>query len=68
MRVCCRYWIGANMKFVVVVLSVLVWPSVIFAAEDIKQPIGIERILQELRVLDSSMDTEGDHVVGEQMC
>ncbi len=56
------------MKYVVVMLSVLVWPSVLFAAEEPKQPIDIEQLLQDLRDLDSSLDMEGDHVVGEHLC
>ncbi len=30
--------------------------------------IDMDRLLQELRDLDSSQDKEGDHVVGEQLC
>ncbi|NQV82400.1 MAG: hypothetical protein HQ494_01155 [Rhodospirillales bacterium] len=56
------------MKYIVLMLSVLIFPSVLFAAEEARQPITMEQILQDLRDLDSSMDRMGDHVVGEEMC
>lgn len=60
--------LGAVMKYIVLMLSVLIFPSVLFAAEEARQPITMEQILQDLRDLDSSMDRMGDHVVGEEMC
>ncbi len=56
------------MKYFTVMLFVLVWPSALFAADEPRQPIDIERLLQDLRDLDSSTDREGDHVVGEHLC
>ncbi len=56
------------MRVIWVLLFVLVWPSAIFAAEETRQPIDIDRLMQDLRDLDSSTDMEGDHVVGEQLC
>ncbi len=56
------------MRYIAVLLFVLVWPSVIFAADEPRQPIDIDQLLQDLRDLDSSTDMEGDHVVGEQLC
>ncbi len=56
------------MRVIWVLLFVLVWPSAIFAADGLPQPIDIDRLLQDLRDLDSSTDMEGDHVVGEQLC
>ena len=56
------------MRVIWVLLFVLVWPSAIFAAEEPRQSLNIDQLLQDLRDLDSSTDTEGDHVVGEQLC
>ncbi len=33
-----------------------------------KPVIDMDRLLQELRELDSSQDMQGDHVVGEEIC
>ena len=60
--------LGASMRYIAVLLFVLVWPSALFAAEQPRQPIDINQILQDLRDLDSSTDTEGDYVVGEMLC
>ena len=60
--------LGATMRFIALILFVLVWPSAIFAAEEPRQPINIDQLLQDLRDLDSSTDMKGDHVVGEQLC
>lgn len=56
------------MKFVVVIAFILVWPSALFAAEERSQPIDIDQLLQDLRDLDSSLDSKGDHVVGQLLC
>lgn len=56
------------MKFIVTLMFVLMVPSALLAAEERKQPVDIEQLLQDLRDLDSSTDMIGDHVVGEEMC
>jgi hypothetical protein len=59
------------MKYIAMMLLVLVSPSALLAAEKPSQPlppITMEQLLQEIRDMDSSLDTEGDHVVGEHLC
>lgn len=48
--------------------AVMLCPNVPLAADGNSQPIDIDLILQDLRDLDSSLDREGDHVVGEHLC
>ncbi len=56
------------MRVIAALLFILVWPSAILAAEEARQPIDMEQLLQDLRDMDSSTDMDGDHVVGEQLC
>ena len=60
--------LGAGIRYIALIVFVLVWPSVVFAAEGPRQPIDMDHLLQDLRDLDSSTDMEGDHVVGEELC
>ena len=56
------------MRYIALIVFVLVWPSAVFAAEEPRQPIDMDHLLQDLRDLDSSTDMEGEHVVGEELC
>ena len=60
--------LGAGIRYIALIVFVLVWPSAVFAAEEPRQPIDMDHLLQDLRDLDSSTDMEGDHVVGEELC
>ena len=51
-----------------IVMAVLSAPSAAIAGDAPPQPINIDKLLQELRDLDTSTDTQGDHVVGETLC
>lgn len=70
------------MRHVLILVSVLMASPVAFAGDQTgqpvqaqsspsataPQPVNIQKILQELRDMDTSTDRVGDHVVGEEMC
>lgn len=56
------------MKYILLAVFIAVWPSTIFAADDAAKTTDTHKILLELRGMDSSTDSKGDHVVGEQLC
>ena len=56
------------MKVVLLIAFVLAWPSALIAAEEGSRPMDMDQLLQDLRDLDSSLDSKGDHVVGEHLC
>ena len=52
-------------RYLVIVLAALLTPATVLAAEaPAPQPTSMEKLLQELRSLDTSTDMQGDHVVG----
>lgn len=64
------------MKHLVIAMAMMLAASNAFAEDPLPpptntetpRPITMEKLLQELRDLDSSTDMEGDHVVGESLC
>ena len=57
-----------SMKYVTLLLLALISPSIVLADDEPVQPIDMKQLLQDLRDIDSSTDTKGDHVVGEELC
>jgi|TARA_B100002003_G_scaffold230964_1_gene241574 hypothetical protein len=60
--------VAVYLRRLVVVLAVWLVPATAFADETPAQPINIDKLLQDLRDMDSSTDMQGDHVVGETLC
>ncbi len=59
----------SSLRYLAIVLAVLAAPGAAYAADaPAPTPVDMEKLLQDLRDLDSSTETKGDHVVGEELC
>ncbi len=56
------------MRYLGIMLAVLLSGSAALADETPPPPVNMDKLLQDLRDLDSSTDMQGDHVVGETLC
>ena len=60
--------IARSLRPLVIALAVLSAPAITLAADAPPKPVDIDKLLKELRDLDTSTDMKGDHVVGETLC
>ena len=58
----------ANLIKYLIVLAALLSAPPALAGDTPPKPLNIEKLLQDIRDLDTSTETEGDHVVGETLC